>query len=391
MGVGWTTQLDDGRWRAFESEGSGPRRVQANAIRDTRKAARTAAKAKLEKKLREASLEPHRLTLAQFLKRWCEHRATRSDSAKELARESSICEALPVKLARRKLSEVRTIHLQKYLDDAAKDEAAATTRKRYTTLHSAMAKAVAWHLLLENPMAAVEPPPLEEQEATALSEQESAELLRGLAGSRAFAPATVAVTCGLRRGEVLALRWADVDFTASTLTVAYTVDEGTAATGMKTKRPKGRKGQRKRIRKVTMMAATVAALKAHRKEQAAEKLAAKVWHERGLVFPNRRGDLWRPSAFGMYWSRQAATEGVTFHQLRHTFATSALRAGVPVNHVAQLLGHSSPIITLRVYAHVLDDAPSSAVALLESSLGAALSGETGSGAATSLSGPSALK
>jgi integrase len=361
--MGWAKQLPDGRWRAFESEGSGGERLRANATGRTRTEARQRAAIKITQKRKEATLEPHTLTLAAYLKRWIEHLKTQRRSAKSLARYESICDALPPKLSKCTLKDLRPVHIQTWLDKCAAAEAPATTRKRYTVLHSALSRAVAWHLLLENPMQGVSAPVLHREEATALSEKQTAELLQKIKGTRAGTIATVAATTGLRRGELLALRWRDVDAKKGIITVARALDEG--KDGVKAKAPKSGKP-----RKVPMMAATAAALEQHRKDQATERLKAKVWHDHGLVFPDVRGDLWRPSAFGMYWRRLET--GVKFHELRHTYATLSLRAGVKVNVVSRILGHSSPVITMTIYAHVLDDADADAVERLESSLGKTL-------------------
>jgi integrase len=369
--MGSTVQLPDGRWRAFESVGSGPSRVTANATRTTKRAAQAAARSRLATKLEEAAaLEPHTLTVKAYLVRWIAHLKTQGRSGKSVARYESICDALPKTLSRRLLADLRPLHLQHWLDDT--DKAPATVRKHYAVIHAALAQAVTWRLLESNPMGAVKRPRLERSDTTALNEQQTADLLTALQGTRFWAPALLAATTGMRRGELLALRWRDVDLEAAELRVTRSADEvpGKAVAFKRTKTGKGRS--------VALMAATVTCLKAHHKQQAAEKLAAKVWHDRGLVFPNRHGDPWRPSTFSVLWGRQAAvaTAGVRFHDLRHTHATLLLRAGVPVDAVSKRLGHATPVVTMQVYAHVLEDADAAAVARLEEGLGTALAADS---------------
>lgn len=378
--MGWTKQLPDGRWRAFESEGTGVDRIQANATRRLKRDAAAAARDRLARKLRAAAeLDPQKLTLKAYLKRWMAHLRTQGRSGKSLARYEAICDALPARLSGRLLTQLRPLHLQRWLDDCAKEDAPATVRKRYAVIHAALAQAVAWRLLSENPMDAVRRPRLERPETKALDEKQTADLLTALQGTRYWAPALIAATTGLRRGELLALRWRDVDLKAGTLRVTRAADEvvGEPIVFKRTKTGKGRT--------VTLMDAAVMCLKQHRKQQAAEKLAAKVWSDHGLVFPSSRGEPWRPSTFSVHWARLEAVKaaGIRFHDLRHTHATLMLRAGVPVDAVGKRLGHASPVVTMQVYAHVLEDADSAAVERLEKGLGAALSGDSATSAATS--------
>lgn len=376
--MGWTKQLGDGRWRAFESEGSGAGRVQANAVRAKKRDAQTAARAMLAKKL-GADLEPHRLTLKAYLERWTAHLATQNRGAKSLARYESICDRLPARISGRLLADVRPLQLQKWLDDS--ELAPATVRKHYAVLHAAFAQAVAWRLLPENPMASVRRPPLERREVRALDERGTADLLASLQGTRYWAPAVVAATTGMRRGNLLALRWQDVDLDAGVVRIRKKLDEVPGKVHV-------RDGDKARkTRTLALMAATVTALRAHKKAQAAEKLAAKKWREHGLVFPDRRGYPWRPSTFSVGWGR--LDTGLRFHDLRHTHATLMLRAGVPVDAVSKRLGHATPVVTMTVYSHVLEDADAAAVERLEEGLGGALAGDSATSVATSPAADSA--
>lgn len=373
-------QLPDGRWRAFESQGSGVNRVRANAIARLKRDAVSAARGQLTIKAKSAAgLEPDRLTLKAYLTRWIIHLKTQGRGLKSLARYESICDALPAKLSGRLLTDLRPLHLQHWLDAAAEHDAAATVRKRYAVIHAALAQAVQWRLLSDNPMAAVRRPRLERSDTAALNEKQTADLLAALQGTRYWAPALLAATTGLRRGELLALRWRDVDLEDAVLRVTRAADEvpGKPVAFKRTKTGKGRT--------VALMAATVTCLTEHRKQQAAVRLAAKRWVDRGLVFPNPHGEPWRPSTFSVHWGRNGAVKaaGIRFHDLRHTHATILLRAGVPVADVSKRLGHATPVITLTIYAHVLEDADAAAVERLEEGLGGAIAAGNGTSAGTS--------
>ena len=104
---------------------------------------------------------------------------------------------------------------------------------------------------------------------------------------------------------------------------------------------------------------TVEVLEAHRGRQRVERMAAKVWEDPALVFPNTRGKIRRRDSLMRSFRRLLSEAGlpgeVRFHDLRHTAATHALKAGRPVHEVSKMLGHKDPAMTLRRYSHVLDD------------------------------------
>ena len=163
----------------------------------------------------------------------------------------------------------------------------------------------------------------------------------------------LAATHGLRLGELLALRWSDVDIDKATLHVRRTlarVEKGEALF----QPPKTRQSNRV----VTLSKTASKALKAHRARQNEQRLAAVGWEDHGLVFPDAIGrpqhasnfhrSSWRPVR-----DAAALAKGFTFHDLRHTAASLALANGVPVATVAEMLGHAKPSITLAIYTHAI--------------------------------------
>jgi integrase len=354
--VGWTEKLADGRWRAWESEGSGPDRLRATAVRSTKRAAQDAASSRLEQKRRGADVEPHKLTLKVYLEKWLEHEVTQGRPPHSVACDRAITNQLPAQLQQTRLTQLRPIVLQRWLDGTS-DRSPNTVRKRYKRLHAALAKAKAWRLIAENPLDSVTPPKPQRTQMKALSESETAALLRSLEGTRYWAPALVAVTTGVRQGELLRLRWDDVDTDEVVLRMLRTKSgDGKPAT-------------------LTLMAVTVECLKEHRRQQAAERLASRKWHDQGLVFPGRSGSSWQQSTFAGGWLRLQT--GVRFHDLRHTHATQMLRAGVRLDAVSKRLGHASSAVTAQVYSHVLADDDALAVSRLEASLGDVLGADSG--------------
>lgn len=194
----------------------------------------------------------------------------------------------------------------------------------------------------------------------------SAELrtfLAHVSDGRLYACWHLLATTGLRRAEVLALRWIDVDLETGRLRVAQTV---TVAESKAVWSDDGK--TRTAERTIALDADTVAELRAHRARQLTERLAAgAAWQDHGLVFCWEDGRPIHPARLTTWFLRHCRVlelPEIGVHGLRHTYATAALRAGVAPQVVSKRLGHASVAITLDVYAHVFvcDDEQAAEVA-----------------------------
>lgn len=174
------------------------------------------------------------------------------------------------------------------------------------------------------------------------------------------------MTTGLRRGEVLGLRWSDLDLDAATVSIRSTrIRYGST---IATSTPKTARGNRT----IALGPATVAALRVWRRTQAADRLLiGSSWQDTGLVVTIADGSAPNPEAFSNLFQKlvkRAGLRPIRLHDLRHSYATSALASGVPVKVVSQRIGHADVGVTLKVYAHVMpgddEDAARRADALL---------------------------
>jgi integrase len=247
-----------------------------------------------------------------------------------------------------------------------------TVKHVHRALFTALDRAVKDGLLTRNPAAAVDPPRVERPEISVLDSPAAAEQLIAHGSRHRHYPALLlALTTGLRRGEIAALRWRDIDFTRGVLKVTRAVEEtkevgpdGKRRTVLRIKPPKTRKGQRA----VTLAPTVVEALIEHRRRQTEELLQTGARPTEDFVMLDTiNGSMTSPNAISQWFAHLARRVGVSvsFHGLRHSHVTALLAAGVPVKAVSERAGHSSVSVTTDVYGHVVDAMGAAAAAATE--------------------------
>jgi integrase len=226
----------------------------------------------------------------------------------------------------------------------------------HTTLHKALKQAVGWTLIPRNVAEAVKPPRPVRKEIKPLSREQARTLLHFARDDTLHAFYVLAVTTGMRNGELLGLQWMDVDLEARTLQVHRTVFNGVVSP------PKRAAGNRT----IRLTGLAVAALKEHRLAAVKQRISE-------LVFPSRRGTplsvhnvhnrSWKPLL-----KRAGLPASTRMHDLRHTCAALLLSRGVPVKVVSEMLGHASVAITLDTYSHVLPNMQEAAAKAMDDAL-----------------------
>jgi len=218
-------------------------------------------------------------------------------------------------------------------------------------LHKALDDAVKWGLVGRNVCDLVDRPRVEKKETPVLDKDQALALLESVKQHRLGVLLLVVLTTGMRRGELLALRWADVNLEKGTLFVNKTVDYiphyGYVENGAKTKA--GR-------RTIKLAAFVVEILKTHRERQLDLKAkAGSKWTEKDLVFCGLTGNYFNPNYLLRLFKKVLVDAGLAhmrFHDLRHSAATILLAMGIHPKVVQELLGHSSFLITMNLYGHV---------------------------------------
>jgi len=274
-------------------------------------------------------------------------------------------------IAKLPLAKLGPQHLDRLY--AARLEAGAapmTVRHLHALLHKAIGQAEKWGLVARNVVTLVAPPRAPHHEMTTLSEEQTRAFLDVTAGERLEALYVLAVTTGMRQGEILALRWRDVDLDHSSAQIQQSIQflAGSRYVFIPPKTVKSR-------RKVELTKTAIVALRRHRARQLEERFAAVGgWEELDLVFANEVG---RPTtADRLRWNFQrtlvrAKLPRIRFHDLRHTAATLLLGRGVHPKIVSEMLGHSTTAITLDLYSHVTPTMQREAAAIFDSVLGGA--------------------
>ncbi|TYB37693.1 site-specific integrase [Micromonospora sp. AP08] len=237
----------------------------------------------------------------------------------------------------------------------------------HANLRRALNVAVRWQLIHSNPAALVEPPSLPHVEVRPYSLAEARRFLKAVEGLRLEARWLIGIALGLRQGEVLGLRWDDIDLAAGTLRVRGQLQRDPETGGLvfvETKTARSR-------RTLPLPPTVLTALLRHQQRQAAERFDADNWADPGLVFATSVGTPIHPRndyrSFRKIIQR-AGLRQVRLHDLRHTAASVLLAQGVPARVVMEILGHSQISVTLNIYAHVAPEIAREAASRLEGAL-----------------------
>jgi integrase len=331
--------------------------------------------AKLSKALadREGGLtfDAGTLTVGEYLARWLSHSVRDTVSQKTYERYESIVRVhLSPALGRIKLKAITPGHVRGlYREKLDTGLAPRSVLHIHRTLSKALKQATDDGLIPRNAAASVKPPQARREEMQPLSRDQVRTFLDTVKGDRMEALYVLAVTSGLRQGELLALKWEDVDLerTNPTLEVRRSLSETRGRRSFVT--PKSGRGRHLRLSK-----RAVSALGAHRKRQLEERVRkAGLWEDQGLIFPSEVGTLMSGRnlyrAFKIRVKRASLPQTLRFHDLRHTCATLLLRQGVNPKFVQELLGHADISLTLNTYSHVLPDMGDAAAGGMDAALG----------------------
>lgn len=232
-------------------------------------------------------------------------------------------------------------------------------------IKQALAHAVRWEIISRSPADAVDPPKIERATMSTYDMAQTAELLEVARGTRLLVPVILGVLCGLRRGEIVALRWRHVDLANAQLAVVESAEQ--TGEGVRYKQPKSG-----RARTVALSPIVVEELRTHRLRQAEEllRLGARQ-NDATFLYTREDGGPVQPRSLTHAWQQMLAKTTlprIRFHDLRHAHATHLLSSGVHPKVASERLGHSKVGITLDLYSHVLPGMQADAAARVDEAL-----------------------
>jgi len=322
-------------------------------------------------------LEPNKTTVAQFLDRWLDDiKPNVTPKTHERYTEIAKKNLVPA-LGALILTKLKPMHIAgayaKALSDGRRKGAGglspSTVHYMHRLLKQALAHAVRWQMLPRNPADAVDPPKVERPTMSTYDMDQTAELLDAVRATRMVMPVVLGVLCGLRRGEIAALRWQHINLAGGQLAVVESAEQ--TAAGVRYKKPKSGRG-----RTLALSGSVVEELRLHRVRQAEELLKVGV-RQTGATFVCTREDglPLQPRSLSQAWrcfAMNGSLPRVRFHDLRHAHATHLLASGVHPKVASERLGHSKVGITLDLYSHVLPGMQEDAAARVDEALRAAV-------------------
>ena len=370
-GEGSITRRKGGGWCAqytvYTSEGRKRRTLYGKS--------RQEVAAKLSKALadREGGLtfDAGNRTVGEYLARWLSHSVRDTVRQKTYERYESIVRVhLSPALGTIRLKALTPDHVRGlYREKLDSGLAPRSVLHIHRTLSKALKQATDDGLIPRNAAASVKPPRPRSEEMQPLSRDQVRTFLDTVRGDRMETLYVLAVTAGPRQGELLALKWEDVDLegTNPMLEVRRSLSETRGRRAFEA--PKSGRGRHLRLSR-----RAVSALRTHRKRQLEERVQkAGLWEDHGLIFPSEVGtpmsgrNLYR--AFKIRVKRASLPQTLRFHDLRHTCATLLLKQGVNPKFVQELLGHADISLTLNTYSHVLPDMGDAAAGGMDAALG----------------------
>ena len=336
----------------------------------TKKLAEAAMRDALHERLHGDYVAPVDLTVGEYLKRWLlalevENLSPNTLLAYDLhvKRISAHVGRLPLQQFGRADVGVLAVKMASEVGARGRVLSPATRRAVLVTLHHALGDAVHEGLLRTNPAHGVSRPKVRQAEMHTWSRDELKKFLDATTEDRLAALWRLMATTGLRRGEALGLKWSDADLVAGGLSI----QRSRVATGYEVTEREPKTG---RGRSVPIDAGTVAALRSWKRQQAAERLQwGQAWQNTGHVFTRENGEPWHPDRVRVLFQEAVKAAGVPrirMHDLRHGWATLALRAGIHPKVVQERLGHANIAMTMDRYSHVIPALQESAAELVAS-------------------------
>ncbi len=360
-GKSWSIVVELGR-----DPVTGKRKQQWQSIKGTKKDAERALAKIIHDLDKGISVKPTKMTVGEFLEQWLKDYVASNTSPRTAERYTQMIRLhLIPNLGNIPLSQLRPDHVQSFyaraLDHGRIDGKGGLSNRSVHHLHrvlsEALSHAVKWGLAVRNVCSAVDPPRPEKKETTTLASEdvprllEEARALEDTSGNPYYMLFLTALHTGMRRGELLGLRWCDVDLDMATISVNRSLQvlrDG----GLVVREPKTPKARRL----IAMTPSLASELREHQSNQEIVRAAiGKRLNAEDLVFGQMNGEPLNPNTVSPAFAKVANRAGLKLrlHDLRHSHATLMLKAGIHPKIVSERLGHATVAFTLDTYSHVV--------------------------------------
>jgi integrase len=294
-------------------------------------------------------------TVGSYLSSWLQHSKTRVRAKTYEGYEGLVRLYARPRIGDVPLGSLSPLGLQRLYADLLSDPkrrlSAGTVLNLHLVLTQAFSQAVRWGVMASNPASGAQPPRPRRAEPAAVDASLCERLLQATRGTRLECPVAIAMATGMRRGEILGLRWSDIDEGDTVAHVRRSIQP--TRTGLVYENPKTKRSRRS----VVLPEFLGPYLERQKKDQNRRRATlGPFWCESDLVIDRGDGSALNPDTLSSGWSgflRRAGLPHVRFHDLRHAHATLMLSKGVHPKIVSERLGHASIGITLDTYSHVL--------------------------------------
>jgi integrase len=332
---------------------TGKRRQHRETVKGTKREAEARLRELLHSLETGVYVKPSKITLAEFLERWLADYAKPNLSPRGFERYAGIVrQHLIPDMGTMALIQLRPEHIQQhYTAKLNNNLSARTVRYHHAVIHKALQTAVKWGLVGRNVADGVDVPRARRNEMQTWDEDEIQRFLKAAESKLYYELFYLAIFTGMRRGELLALRWQDIDFVFGQVSVNRALHQLKDGSYIFTQ-PKSEKSRRT----IALPPSASLMLKKHQENQSLERaMLGKPLTDNDLIFSQYDGKPLRPNTVTRAWTLLAARSGVKvirLHDARHTHASLLLKQGVHPKIVQERLGHSSISMTLDTYSHV---------------------------------------
>jgi len=362
----WRLKFDVGR------DTSGKRKIRYVTVRGKRQDAERELAKQLSAFNDGIDVEPAKVAVADYLRQWLDAAKIAPKTLeryRQLAEQQIIPHLGSTAIQKLRPAQIAAWHetLLREGGKGGRPLSARTVGHAHRVLHAALARAAATEVVSRNVVGVIRTPKVEIEEVQILSASDVVGVLERTKNHPLGAIIALALATGARRGELLALRWGDIDLDAGTLRIERSVEQ--TKTGVTFKSPKTRNGRRT----ISLPPTAVDLLRTLRRDRLELHLALGLGGDisGALLFSTPEGAPISPNNLSRDWRRVVAAHGlppVMFHALRHSHASALIAAGMDPVTVSKRLGHGSPAVTLTVYAHLFQKTDLAAASVIEAAM-----------------------